>query len=29
MILGLPDDVQVQENMIQYLLDRGLAVEDV
>lgn len=29
MILGLPDDPEMQEQMIGYLLERGLAVEDV
>ena len=29
MILGLPDDPEMQEQMITYLLDRGLAVEEV
>ena len=29
MILGLPDDPEVQEQMIQYLKDRELAVEDL
>ena len=29
MILSLPDDVQVQEDMKAYLIERGLAVEEV
>ena len=29
MILGLPDDPGMQEQMINYLLERGLAVEEV
>lgn len=29
MILGLPDDVEVQEKIISYLKERGLAVEEV
>ena len=29
MLLGLPDDAAVQEKMVRYLQDRGLAVEEV
>ena len=29
MILSLPDDVQMQEDMKAYLTERGLAVEEV
>lgn len=29
MILGLPEEKQMQENIKQYLIDRGLAVEEV
>ena len=29
MILSLPDDVQMQEDMKAYLIERGLAVEEV